>query len=150
LIQPVRSKVGPMQFSNFHQRESRRIPVEINLTSLVDIIFNLLLFYMLTANIAEVPGIEVSLPKASQASAQQHNKSLTIVIASDQSIFVDNKAISQNELRTKLRNFKKLGGKGRVLLKADKLAAHGNVVQILDLIKQNGIGEVAIATSSEN
>lgn len=137
-----------MKFSNLHKRELRRMPVEINLTNLVDITLNLLLAFMLMVGAAQSPSLEVSLPEADNGKAIKNTDALVVVITSDQNILVNNKAISQAELESMLKEFK-AKNKGRVFLQADKLAAHGNVVQILDLIKKNGIGEVAIATSSK-
>lgn len=136
-----------MQFSN--HRASRRELSDINVTSLVDIIFNLLLFFMLTTSFSESAGLEIQLPTASQNELQGNENDLTITLSEKGEIIVDGVAISIAEVDTVLRTHKKTHPDGIVLIQADTAVPHGKVVEVVDAAKRLGLPRLGIATTAE-
>ena len=136
-----------MNFKSTSVISSRRMPVEINLTSMVDIIFNLLLFFMLTASLNQTPGLEITLPKAQAAGEKIAPDELEITISKDGTIRLENELVKLTDLAHKLAIWAKTHD-SRVVLRADEGVSYGQVVQVLDLAKQNGIKTVAIATQN--
>jgi biopolymer transport protein ExbD len=131
-----------------HSRQGRRQSAEINVTSLVDIIFNLLLFFMLTTSFSESGGIEVDLPRASTAAMSTSERDLIIALTENGDIVVKNERVSMDALGQKLEALKARAKKERVIIQADKTVPHGRVVEVMDLIKSKGLGRIAIATES--
>ncbi len=136
-----------MRFSNSAGRDRRHLAVDINLTNLVDIMFNLLLFFMLTSSIAEHSGINVDLPQASHADSELNAKDLSIVLTSDGSILINDEQRTADQLKSQLEKMPK-GSDPRVVLHADKGVPYGRVVEIMDLVKSKGVGHMSIATES--
>jgi biopolymer transport protein ExbD len=131
-----------------HSRKNRRQGAEINVTSLVDIIFNLLLFFMLTTSFSESGGIEVDLPKASTEAMSTSEQDLIIALTENGDVVVKNERVSLDSLGLELERVKSEGTKKRVIIQADRAVPHGRVVEIMDLIKEKGLGRIAIATES--
>ena len=136
-----------MHFSN--HRASRRELSDINVTSLVDIIFNLLLFFMLTTSFSESAGLEIQLPTASQNELQGNDSDLTITLSETGEIIVDGLAISIAEIDAVLNNHKKDHPDGIVLIQADTAVPHGKVVELVDAAKRLGLPRLGIATTAE-
>ncbi len=123
----------------------------IDLTSLIDVLFVLVLFFMVTTTFADTSSIDVNLPTASAKASKVEKKDLTVALLESGKIFLNDGGGSRKELS--LREFtaelKKLQGPNAelsLLLKADKKVEHGTVVAVLDRAKEAGIEKIAIAT----
>src|SRR3989338_5136185 len=104
--------------------------IDIMMAPMIDIIFQLLIFFLLTSSFVFQPGIKVNLPKAVTSEVIQE-KNLTILITSDNLIYLDGKLITTNELKEALK--KASLAKRSILIKSDKRASVGRVVQIWDM-----------------
>lgn len=116
---------------------------QIDIAPLVDMVFLLLIFFLLTSNFVVQPGIKVKLPKAVTSSLLQ-DKNVVIMISSENIIYVENKIFSTDELKGYL---KKLGKNSTVLIKADKRVSLGRVVEVWDICRDSGIEQLNIATT---
>jgi biopolymer transport protein ExbD len=117
---------------------------QIEITPLIDCIFLLLIFFMLTSNFIIVPGIHIKLPKAS-ASEVVETKTVTIIISSEDIVYISNKAFTYKELEVYLskRKYKS------IFIQADRDASLGAVVGIWDICRRLGIEKIGIATSHQ-
>ena len=115
---------------------------QIDIAPLVDCVFNLLVFFMLTSSFVMMPGINVKLPKAI-TSDEIDKQSLTVVITSEDLIYIDEKPKTMQEVETVLKQ-KKFES---IFIKADRDATLGTAVRIWDICKQLGIEKVGIATT---
>jgi biopolymer transport protein ExbD len=136
---------GTMRFST----NQRRQPAEINVTSLVDIIFNLLLFFMLTTSFSQSAGLEVRLPSASASDAEVRPRDLVVALTRDGHTVVEGKSLTAEQLNARIADLKKRDAKATVIVQADKEVAHGRVVEVLDAAKSAGLKSVAIATRGQ-
>lgn len=118
--------------------------VDIMMAPMIDIIFLLLIFFLLTSSFVFQPGIKINLPKA-VTSEVIPEKNLTVIITSDNLIYLNNKLITTNELKEALR--KAAGDNRSILIKSDKKASVGKVVQIWDMCRDLGISQVSVATN---
>ena len=134
-----------MRFST----HKRRQPVEINVTSLVDIIFNLLLFFMLTTSFSQSAGLQVQLPSASANDTQVRRQDLVIALTRDGHTVIEGKSLSPEQVNARIAALKNRDAKATVIVQADKEVAHGRVVTVLDAAKQAGLKSVAIATRGQ-
>jgi len=120
-------------------RSKRDIP-EVELTSLVDIIFQLILFFVIATTFVE-GGITVALPKGKGDPLK--NTPLVINVNHDGTIIHNGKAVDIDEAVMLAQD---ANSKGRtILLAGDKSATYGKVVNVLDALKQAGIDEVSLA-----
>ena len=131
---------------NFRTKDRRRGSSEVNLTPLVDIVFILLIFFLITSTFVQNPGIEVDLPKAKDAPSTSAPDSLVLAITSDGRIIHQGRAMSEDELEQTLKDQLKNKGERVVVVQADQTTAHGRVVEIMDIARQSGFKQLAIAT----
>lgn len=127
-------------------RFRRRLKIEkgmLDVTPLINIFFLLFVFFMFTSSFIFQPGIKVNLPKALTSDMVQ-GESRVVVVTADDKIFLNDREISREDLMTNL----KLIGQERssLLLKADRRASLGLVVEIWDMCRRCGVSQVNIAT----
>lgn len=133
---------------NFRQQE--RPDVSIEITSLIDVIFMMLLFFMITTNFVSAPGIKVQLPKTSTQESLQEKKDVTIVVAPNQKIFLNDNAVNLSELKQKLGAIAAETPTTLVIIRADTQVPHGEVVQVMDIARELGLTRLAIATEPKS
>jgi biopolymer transport protein ExbD len=117
----------------------------LGIAPLVDIVFLLLIFFMLTSHFDIASGIRISLPKAAHRVLQQEKENITLVMDSNGMIYLKGKKIEDNELKKKIHLLVEKKDMIHLVLQADKDARHGRVVQIMDLAKSAGIRSIIIA-----
>lgn len=116
------------------------------MTPLIDVVFLLLIFFMISTTFITNPGIKVQLPLASSKSTI-NTKPIEVVITRENRIFLDGKSLSLERLQETIIQKKRGSIKDQVLiLKADGQVQHRLVVNVLDIAKQAGIKKLSIAT----
>lgn len=122
------------------------LEIKLDIVPLIDCVFLLLIFFMLTSSYIFQPGIKVNLPKAI-TSEIVHKESLVILIAKDGSVYLNERRINMDELATRLSIAAKESKP--LLIQADKEASLGKVVEIWDMCREEGITQINIATLHE-
>lgn len=120
----------------------------LDVTPLIDVVFQLLIFFMLTASFIAQPGIKISLPRAITSEVVQEEKNIVITLTKDNLLYFNEKLISETELKERLMREAKLNKS--MLIKADRGIALGKVVGIWDLCRDSGISQINIATNRED
>jgi len=121
----------------------------IDLAPMTDMVFQVLLFFILSSSFIVEPGIRVNLPK-SQTSELQVQQKLMLTIDENQQIFVDKKIIPLDDLERQLKLMLPYYSEKIVVIRADKSVPHGLVVKVMDIAKIAGAEKLAIATEKEN
>jgi biopolymer transport protein ExbD len=117
---------------------------KLDMTPMIDVVFLLLIFFMLTSTLVVPPAIKVQLPKAVTAKALEQ-KNLTVTITRNRELFIDSDKVTSSELKKLL---KKAASLDKVLLiKADKEVPFEEVVSVWDLCRTTGITQISIATN---
>ena len=116
---------------------------EINIVPLVDIVLVVLIIFMVTATYIVSPSIKVNLPEAATAESQEPT-SLGITVAADGALYLDGVAITEDGLRAAVRAAKAEKADVVCLIAGDKEARHGDVIKVIDLVKQEGVAKFAI------
>ncbi|MFC1594748.1 ExbD/TolR family protein [Candidatus Omnitrophota bacterium] len=117
---------------------------QLDIAPLIDVVFQLLIFFMLTSSFIFQPGIKVHLPPAVTSEVIQEESSI-ITVSRENVIYLNGKLVTASELKDALAPVAK---KNRpILIKADRRAALGRVVEIWDLCRELGINRVNIATN---
>ncbi|HPP95168.1 MAG TPA: biopolymer transporter ExbD [Spirochaetota bacterium] len=124
----------------------KKITVNFNIGPLIDVVFQLLLFFALTSYFVTNPGIEVSLPE-SEAVGDIDQDNVILYITRDNQIFCHGIVVGINELEDFLKSSN--SPKKTVILKADKTVQLEFIVMVMDRVKKSGIKELVIATKVE-
>jgi biopolymer transport protein ExbD len=119
---------------------------EIELTPLIDMVFLLLIFFLLTSNFIVQPGIKVNLPKAATSEIVQV-ENIEIVISGENVTYLNGKVVTTNDLKLLIKQVAKR--KQSILIKSDRRAALGRVVEVWDMCRDLGVSQVNIATNQE-
>ena len=131
------------------ERLKRRTEIkkgQLDIAPLIDIVFQLLIFFMLTSNFVIQPGVKVSLPKA-VTSEVLSSRNLTVTLTGQDLLFLNDKPTTINELT---REIKTAAEENKtVLLKADTASSLGRVVEIWDLCRDAGVSQINIATNQK-
>jgi len=117
---------------------------QIDIVPLIDCVFLLLVFFMLTSSFVDTPGINVKLPKTI-TSDEVGPRSLTVVISSEDIIYLGSKPHTTSEVEDILKN----EPYDSLFIKADRNASLGVVVEVWDMCKRLGIERIGIATTFE-
>jgi biopolymer transport protein ExbD len=127
----------------------RRVSLEtghLDIAPLIDVVFQLLIFFMLTSSFIFQPGIKINLPKALTSEVIQ-KENLIIVITGDNSLFINERMVNEEELSSRLKIAAKESKP--ILIKADRDASLGKVVEIWDSCRAEGIQRINIATTQK-
>jgi biopolymer transport protein ExbD len=119
---------------------------QLDIAPLVDVVFQLLIFFMLTSSFTFQSGINVKLPKA-VTSEEIKEDNLIITITSEDVIYLGGKIITIKGLREVLG--KPESKKMPLLIKSDRRASVGRVVDVWDLCRNSGIERINIATNKD-
>jgi len=120
---------------------------QVNITSLIDVVLLLLIFFMISTTFVTQPGIRIDLPKANTNIKNVAQESNTIIISADNRIYINRQEMNDIEqLRSELVKLKQEQTSELIIIKADENVAHGIVVSVMDLAKTSGFSRIAIAT----
>jgi len=130
---------------NFRQNR-RRDEAQLDMTPLVDVVFNLLIFFMLSTTFVTTPGIKINLPQASSKELKVQEKEVRIALTKKGKIYLNRKLVTLDDVRKILKQKARINPKMLVIIQADAQVTHGKVVQIMDIAKTSGLNKLAIAT----
>ncbi len=135
---------------NFRSRPAgRRIDVIVDVTPLIDVVFLLLIFFMLTTTFVSSPGIDVDLPKAAHSDSRIEASDIIVAVNGEGELIYQQKAVSLDELAALLEERARASKAATVIVQADENVHHGLVVQVMDAAKAAGFGKLAIATQEK-
>lgn len=126
-------------------REDSRRKVSINVTSLIDVVFLLLIFFVVTSTFLERPGLDLSLPEASSTEAATREE-VTVQLQAEGGILVDGEPIELAALSESLEVRLGETETRRVVLEADERVPHGQVVGVMDAARLAGASGIVVAT----
>ncbi|MCK4765096.1 MAG: biopolymer transporter ExbD [Candidatus Aminicenantes bacterium] len=129
-----------MQFRSKPKRKAL-----LNITSLIDVLFLLLIFLMVSTTFLEQPGIKLELPEADSAIVVEQ-KEFTLYVDKSGKVFLNDNEIAVEELEEKIKKALPEIEGGAVILKADQEVSHGLVVRLMDIVKKSGAKKLVIGT----
>jgi len=125
------------------QTHRRRTSPLINVTSLIDVLFLLVLFFTLSSTFRTQAAINLVLPRSS--TAERVGAASTVVfLTADGRLFLDDQPRAKEDLRSALRQIQAGTGEDRIMLTADEGVSHGKVVELIDLIKECGFTRISL------
>lgn len=123
-------------------KEEEPIPA---ITPLIDIVFLLLIFFMLTSHFHVASGVPIRLPKVSKSAYEGKSQEIICAIDREGHIYLKGEKTDLKVLGPKLQALAKKGELVQLVLQADKEVKHGRVVQVMDLAKSAGVSSIIIA-----
>jgi len=131
-----------------HRKKRDRYQMQAPLTSLIDIVFMLLIYFLLTTSFMVDEGIKIKLPQAS-AAAPQTQQEITVYVDREGGAYIENKLVPQDKLFKRLK--KMIGGQQDrlVVVKADRSVILNKAVKIMDLAKAAGAARLCLATEKD-
>jgi biopolymer transport protein ExbD len=126
------------------RRHAHREEAEINITPMLDIVFIMLIFFIVTASFTKEPGADVIRPGASQA-VDLRNGTILIAVKANDDIWMARRQIDLREVRQMVGRAKAENPEGSVVIVADKGSRIGTVTGIIDQVKLAGVEGVAIS-----
>lgn len=123
--------------------------VEVNLTPLIDVVFLLLIFFMVSTTFDKHAKLKVTLPEASTKSVQQQGDPLVLSIDAKGNYFLNDRQVINQKLKTLKQAIQKTMGEDKdmaIVLRADANTPHQFVVRAMDAASQLGLTQLSIAT----
>ncbi len=116
----------------------------INITTLIDVMFLLLIFFMVTSTFKNQPAINLVLPRSATATETVDTPNV-LYLTSDNQIFLNDTLVDEDRLPELLGQLRGSSTEDRMVLRADEHAEHGRVVALIDTIKQSGFTRVSLS-----
>ncbi|MDH3217442.1 MAG: biopolymer transporter ExbD [Candidatus Krumholzibacteria bacterium] len=120
----------------------------LNLTSLIDVLFLLLIFFMISTTFLSTPAIKLELPKAQNADAVRQSP-LVVYIDASGNVYVNDEPVAVALLSAALGRRLDEREEKAVILKADSRVSHGAVVEVMDIIKGAGARRLVVSTKPD-
>lgn len=124
--------------------EKRSRGLIINVTSLIDVMFLLLIFFMVTSTFRDQPAINLVLPRSSTATETVSTPTI-LYLTSEGQVYLNDTLMNPEELARELERLHTTTGDDRMVMSADQKADHGDVVELIDTIKNSGFTRVSIS-----
>lgn len=126
-------------------RPGSRRKALINVTSLIDVVFLLLIFFVVTSTFLERPGLDLSLPAASSAEVASREEA-TVAVTAEGAILVEGAPVDEGELERAIGAALEDRASRRVVLEVDERVPHGRVVLVMDAARRAGARGLVVAT----
>lgn len=132
----------------FSQPKREEISLGISMAPLIDIVFLLLIFFMLTSHFEIITGIDIKLPDITERASDQSVDTMIVVIDKTGNCYLKKGKVALKDLYLRLKRIAEQK-KINLILQADRNVKHGYVVRVMDLANQAGINSIVIAAQWE-
>ncbi len=116
----------------------------VDITPMLDVVFIMLIFFIVTASFIKLSGIEVNQPEAATAVVQERANILVAIDANNR-IWVDRREVDIRALRANIQRLHAENPKGSLVIQADSDSTNKVLVQVMDSARQAGVFDIAIA-----
>ncbi len=125
------------------RRTGRRRVAEVNLTPMIDMVFILLIFFIVSTTFVKETGVEVDRPTA--ASAQKQQASILISVTAEGEVWMENRRLEPRAVRAMVERALAQSPEAAVVVVADREARTGVVMEVMDQARLAGVAHVALA-----
>jgi biopolymer transport protein ExbD len=131
-----------VRLGNRHKQQEES---QIDMTSMLDIVFIMLIFFIVTSSFVRESGVEVNRPQASNSTSQKE-ANIFIAVTADNEIYIDKRVVDKERVRPTLEHLVIEQPNASLVIQADEFAFNGTVVAVMDSAKSAGISNIALAT----
>lgn len=121
---------------------------EINLTPMLDVVFIMLIFFIVTASFIKETGIDVNRPDAPVTETEPENANILVVINANDEIWIDRRLIDPRAVRANIERLHAENPKGTVVIQANKKSTNKMLVWVMDSTRNAGVYQISIADQS--
>ena len=125
-------------------RLTKKDEAAVDMTPMLDVVFIMLIFFIVTASFVKEAGVDVSRPNA-QTAEQQSRGNILIAIRPNGEIWIDRRPVDVRALRANVERLRAENPEGTVVILADKESQTGLLVEVMDQVRLAGVSNVAIA-----
>ncbi len=118
---------------------------EINLTPMLDVVFIMLIFFIVTASFIREAGIDVNRPDAPQTNVQTENENILVQITNNDEIWIDRRLIDPRAVRANIERLHAENPQGSVVIQAERASTNKMLVTVMDASRQAGVYNISIA-----
>jgi biopolymer transport protein ExbD len=126
------------------RRQKQSDDVGVDLTPMLDVVFIMLIFFIVTASFVKESGLDVSRPNAATAERKERGNILVAISDNDQ-IWIDRRQVDPRAVRAHIERMHAENPQGSVVIQADKNSKNGLLVQVMDAARLAGVDDVALA-----
>ncbi len=129
-----------------YQRRRRRVEddTEVNLTPMLDVVFIMLIFFIVTASFVKEAGIDINRPDAATAERKEKGN-IQVAITDSGQLWIDRRMVDPRALRANIERMHAENPHGAVIIQADKKSTNDLLVLVMDSARQAGVKNVSIA-----
>jgi biopolymer transport protein ExbD len=131
------------QLSNILQEQEEA--EEINMTPMLDVVFILLIFFIVTASFVKEAGIEVNRPEAATA-VKKERANILVAISDKGEIWINKRRIDIRAVQANIERLKAENPQGTVVIQADQKSTTDTLIKVMDAARSAGVYDVSIAT----
>ena len=121
---------------------------EINLTPMLDVVFIMLIFFIVTASFIKEAGLDVNRPDAPVTETKPEDANILVAITATDEIWIDRRLIDPRAVRANIELLHAENPKGSVVIQANKSSTNKMLVTVMDAARQAGVYNISIADSS--
>jgi biopolymer transport protein ExbD len=133
---------------NRHSRRQSGAIAEVNMTPLIDMVFILLIFFIVTTSFVKETGVDVSRPSAKTA-VKKELANIMISITPNDEVWMDKRQIDRRAVRANVERMHAENPEGSVIILADKEARTGLLIEVMDQARLAGVANVSIAAQRD-
>ena len=127
---------------------SATTPIGVNLTPLIDVVFILLIFFIVTSSFVKEAGIDVNRPSANTAIRKERGN-IMIAVTKDGNVWIDKRQVDLRSVRANVERLHAENPEGTVVIVADTDARMGMMVEVMDQVRLAGVTNIAVAASKD-
>jgi biopolymer transport protein ExbD len=120
---------------------------EINLTPMLDVVFIMLIFFIVTASFIKEAGIDVNRPDAPMTESKPEDANILVLINSNDEIWIDRRLIDPRAVRANIERLHAENPEGSVVIQANKKSTNKMLVWVMDSARSAGVYNISIADS---
>ncbi|MGD8109464.1 ExbD/TolR family protein [Vibrio sp. TRT 21S02] len=130
------------------RRQQKNDEAQIDLTSMLDIVFIMLIFFIVTSSFVRESGVEVNRPQASNVVSQK-DAGIFVAITAANDIYIDKRVVDAERVQATLEHLALDKPDASLVIQADEHAYNGTVVKVMDAAKGAGIKNIALAAEKQ-
>ncbi|PHS25702.1 MAG: biopolymer transporter ExbD [Methylophaga sp.] len=131
-----------------HSRRQSGAIAEVNMTPLIDMVFILLIFFIVTTSFVKETGVDVSRPSAKTA-VKKEKANILIAIKPNGEVWIDKRLIDRRAVRANVERLHAENPEGSVIILADKESKTGLLIEVMDQARLAGVANVSIAAERD-
>ncbi len=117
---------------------------EVNLTPMLDVVFIMLIFFIVTTSFIKESGVEIERPESSAASPRPEAQ-VMVALTPEGAVWVDGRPVDLHRVGAEVAGL--LGSEGSVVIQADRQATTGRLLEVMDRLRESGVEDVAVAAT---